>query len=202
MENIIEIGGKRYKVTLVEPELTGLPDKWYTDGTAEANEWAKAVYSGVLIKPYAKFIGSGIYGSNGSDLAVPFKENGHTYITPAQFNDWVYKPWKESLQPKAPTTIEEVWDMIGGGSESTLQEKSVVALSKLYDVAKCLNECFEWGQVGMFYYVDRDRDVDWGVHDASRATDVIRFTSRAAAQHAAKHFWHLFQDFYMLEEKA
>jgi hypothetical protein len=217
MENIIEIDGKRYKVTLVEPELTGLPDKWYTDGTAEANEWAKGRFNAFENVTGKAFVGNA--DEYVGHTREGWDEAGHVYITPAQFNEWVYKPWKESLKPKAPTTIEGVWGYvrpqvyIGTTGEiyngadwfdinhtpSQAHAKSVLALMQLYNVAIASNKSFERDcPEGYYWYVAKDGKVYQG-QEGYQDTSVVRHTSKLSAQHAAEYFWHLFSDFYMLE---
>jgi hypothetical protein len=189
METII-IEGRR--------EFAELPEKWYTDGTDEANEWKLNVcyWNPACGIGSSRFVGKGIRKlSNGADSNEYFEDIGHTYITPSEFLRLVYEPWKEGQKVKLPINYMVLFATMQNGGKSPIRTNEsllahINACIKLTNIMNFANDAFE-GDGNM-----------WEICQSGKALTFafichpIRFTSKAAAEWAYKTFPEIFKAYW------
>jgi hypothetical protein len=177
-------------------ELAELPEKWYTDGTNEANEWKLNVcyWNPTCGIGSSRFVGKGIRKlSNGADSNEYFEDIGHTYITPSEFIRLVYEPWKDSQKVKLPTNYDELVGILKAPlfASFSIYPSHINACIKLTNIRNFANNAFE-----------RDGDeweatTDGSIFVASHiAFNPIRFTSKTAAEWAYKTFPEIFKAYW------
>jgi hypothetical protein len=171
-------------------ELAELPEKWYTDGTDEANEWGKAVFTMSHWTRKFNYVGSDSE-CNANGTWHKFVE--HEYITPSEFLRLVYEPWKEGV--KLPTTYEEVAVYMEekGIKRVTFpysQSTEVNACAQLINIMRIANDAFE-GEGDEW-----DMDHEGDVRSCKWKRQPIRFTSKAAAEWAYKTFPEIFKAYW------
>jgi hypothetical protein len=185
METII-IDGRR--------ELKDLPELWYTDGTDEANEWGKAVFTMSHWMRKFNYVGSDSK-CNANGTWHKFVE--HEYITPSEFIRLVYEPWKERQKVKLPKSYEELknlmyanstWLMTGGFRN----EKHINACIQLTNIMNFANDAFE-GE-GKEWVIWSDGIVPSPV--GYMINHPIRFTSKAGAEWAYNTFPEIFKAYW------
>ncbi len=185
METII-IDGRR--------ELKDLPEKWYTDGTDEANEWGKAVFTMSHWMRKFNYVGSDRKcNANGTF----HKFVGHTYITPSEFLRLVYEPWKKSQKVELPTMYEGVIVyMEEKGIERVTfpysQSTEVNACARLINIMRIANDAFEGD--GKYWFIWSDGIVPSPV--GYMVNHPIRFTSKAGAEWAYNTFPEIFKAYW------
>jgi hypothetical protein len=178
--NTIIIDGRR--------ELAELPEKWYTDGTKEANEWGKAMRK--ELAPNWRFIAPSDFGATGHDLEAYCKG---TYITPSEFIRLVYDPWKGGV--KLPMDYNGLCSLLNKKQMPIIGHtdyfpKHIQACAKLTNIMNFTNDAFKG-----------DGDM-WEVGQSSKALTFaiichpIRFTSKAAAEWAYKTFPEIFKAYW------
>jgi hypothetical protein len=166
--NTIIIDGRR--------ELAELPEKWYTDGTDEANEWGKAVFTMSHWTRKFNYVGSDSE-CNANGTWHKFVE--HDYITPSEFIRLVYEPWKEGV--KLPTSYELLCEHIRDKGKKKHYKRSnlpahINACIQLTNIMNFANDAFE-GDGNM-----------WEVGQSGKALTFaiichpIRFTSKEGAE--------------------
>jgi hypothetical protein len=188
MKTII-INGQRH--------LDELPDLWYTDGTDEANEWGKGVWTGSVLFETWAYIGNtdGSYICNGWAYEN-YACKSHTYITPSEFLRLVYHPWKEGQKVKLPTSYEAVIESIYSATKLSYkdysnQSKHISACAQLTNIMNFANDAFEGD--GKEWVVWNDGDVLSAERFKSHP---IRFTSKTAAEWAYKTFPEIFKAYW------
>jgi hypothetical protein len=177
-------------------ELAELPEKWYTDGTKEANEWGEAVCKTKWLWPW-DFVGNSATGmvSTGVSL-ITSKER--VYITPSEFMRLVYEPWKEGKKVELPTTYKDLLDDLQLNGDK-------VYLTGGYSEAPHINACIRLTNIMTFANDAFDVDCSiWHVWSDGRVSceiepitnNPIRFTSKAAAEWAYKTFAEIFKAYW------
>jgi hypothetical protein len=174
-------------------ELAELPEKWYTDGTDEANEWAKNVINRDVIKSANwELIGANNYGvSFGSTIL------GHTYITPSEFMRLVYEPWKEAQKVELPTNYEELTDILFKGKTGITWHPHgmlphIQACIQLTNIMTFANDAFDVDC--SIWHVWSDGRVSCEIEPITN--NPIFFTSKAAAEWAYKTFPEIFKAYW------
>jgi hypothetical protein len=188
--NTIIIDGRR--------ELAELPEKWYTDGTKEANEWKLNVcyWNPTCGIGSSRFVGKGIRKlSNGADSNEYFEDIGHTYITPSEFIRLVYEPWKEGV--KLPTSYGLLCEHIRDKGKKRHYKRSnlpahINACIQLTNIMNFANDAFK-GE-GKEWVVWSDGIVPSPV--GYMVNHPIRFTSKAAAKWAYDTFPEIFKAYW------
>jgi len=184
--NTIIIDGRR--------ELAELPEKWYTDGTKEANEWGKANYHK----------STSYFGQNWN--RVGNTKDGHstmgfsygTYITPSEFIRLVYEPWKESQKVELPDNYCSVLLQLESKQKATVHEKYVFpehinACIQLTNIMNFANDAFDGDSANLIWIVDSEGDA---LFNTEVFEHPIRFTSKAGAEWAYKTFPEIFKAYW------
>ena len=178
-------------------ELKDLPELWYTDGTDEANEWARSVVIDGFVFERCNFIASHkIYIADGAMKETPFKNNNYTYITESEFLRLVHEPWKESQKVKLPETYGMliqimITDKLATHTTSGFVPAHVDACIQLTNIMNFANDAFE-GNFGV-WIIDSAGDV---LNFGTDYTTPIRFTSMEAADWAYKTFPEIFKAYW------
>jgi hypothetical protein len=180
--NTIIIDGRR--------ELAELPEKWYADGTKEANEWGKAMRK--ELAPNWRFIAPSDFGATGHDLEAYCKG---TYITPSEFLRLVYKPWKEGQKVKLPMDYNGLCSLLNKKKMPIIGHtdyfpKHIQACAKLTNIMNFANDAFEGDGDTWEVYEDGD------IVEAEYIIHPVRFTAKAAAKWACKTFPEIFKAYW------